>query len=169
MRFAVFMWPKQPITTSGRWASTAATGTCHAGIGIRHTGPVKPSSRTQCSAKCEWTMIPVAGSTTHIVSGKSAARSAHKRLQQSVDDTVREQPSDDAVLVLHRVQVVVRLAAGDGHPGDEVVQHDVVQDDDARTLPQRLDDPRVRVRSCCRRGRGRRRSRAGHAGAASRP
>ena len=115
MRFAVFMWPKQPITTSGRWASTAATGTCQAGIGIRHTGPVKPSSRTQCSAKCEWTMIPVAGSTTHIVSGKSAARSSHKRLQQSVDDAVREQPSDDAVLVLHRVQVAVRPAAGDGH------------------------------------------------------
>ena len=30
-------------------------------------------------------------------------------------------------------------------PGDQMVQHELVQDDDAGSLPQRVDDPTVRV------------------------
>ena len=57
-----------------------------------------------------------------------------------------EQPSDDAALALHRVQVAVPVAAADREAGDEVVEHEVVQDDDARLLPERVHDPAVRVR-----------------------
>ena len=38
------------------------------------------------------------------------------------------------------------VAAADRHPGDEVVEHELVQDDDARAPSERVDDPAVRVR-----------------------
>ena len=57
-----------------------------------------------------------------------------------------EQAPDDAALALHRVQVAVPVAAADREAGNEVVEDEVVQDDDAGPLPQRLDDPAVRVR-----------------------
>ena len=56
-----------------------------------------------------------------------------------------EQPPDDAALPLHRVEVPVAVAPPDREPGNEVVQHEVVQDDETRCPPQRLDDPAVRV------------------------
>ena len=43
-----------------------------------------------------------------------------------------EQAADDAALALHRVEVAVAVAAADREPGDEVVEDEVVQDDDAR-------------------------------------
>ena len=57
-----------------------------------------------------------------------------------------EQAADDAVLALHRVEVAVPVAAADRHPGDEVVEDEVVEDDDAGSAAQRVDDPAVRVR-----------------------
>ena len=38
------------------------------------------------------------------------------------------------------------VLAADRDPGDEVVDDEVVQDDDAGPPPQRVDDPAVRVR-----------------------
>ena len=42
-----------------------------------------------------------------------------------------EEATDDAVLALHEVEVAVPVAAAHGHPGDEMVQDEVVEDDDA--------------------------------------
>ena len=55
-----------------------------------------------------------------------------------------EQPADDAGLALHRVEVAVAVAAADRQAGDEVVEHEVVEDDDAGAAAQRIDDPAVR-------------------------
>ena len=56
-----------------------------------------------------------------------------------------EQPADDAALALHRVEVAVAVAAADREPGDEMVEHEVVQHDEPGRAPQRLDDPAVRL------------------------
>ena len=56
-----------------------------------------------------------------------------------------EQPPDDTGLPLHRIEVPVTVAPPDREPGNEVVEHEVVQDDETRCPPQRLDDPSVRV------------------------
>ena len=58
---------------------------------------------------------------------------------------MREEASDDPVVALHRVEVAVPVATADGHPGHEVVQDEVVEDDDAGAAAERVDDPRVRV------------------------
>ena len=58
---------------------------------------------------------------------------------------MREQPPDDAVLALHRVQVPVAVPPADRHPGHEVVHHEVVEDDDARPPAEGVDDPGVGV------------------------
>ena len=49
------------------------------------------------------------------------------------------------MLALHRVEVPVAVASSDGDAGDEVVQHEVVEDDDAGSAAQRVEDPAVRV------------------------
>ena len=66
--------------------------------------------------------------------------------QQVVEHAEAEQPPGDAELALHRVEVAAAVAAADRDPGDQVVQHVLVQDDDAGPLAQRVDDPAVRVR-----------------------
>ena len=63
-----------------------------------------------------------------------------------VEDAVREQAADDAVLVLHRVEVGVSVATADGHPRHEVVKHEVVEDDDTGLSAERIDDPGVCIR-----------------------
>ena len=68
-----------------------------------------------------------------------------ERRDALVEDAVREQPADDSVLALHRVEVAVAVATADRHPGDEVVDDEVVQDDDTRPPAQRVDDPGVSV------------------------
>ena len=69
-----------------------------------------------------------------------------ERRDPLVEHAVAEQPADDAVLALHRVEVAVPVPRPIVMPGDEVVEDEVVQDDDARAPAQRLDDPAVRVR-----------------------
>ena len=54
-----------------------------------------------------------------------------QRRDALVEDAVGEQPPDDAVLALHRVEVAVPVAAPDGQAGDEVVEDEVVEDDEA--------------------------------------
>ena len=67
--------------------------------------------------------------------------------QEVVEDAEAEQPPGDAELALHRVEVAAAVAAADRHPGDQVVEHELVQDDDAVMAraavapPQRVDDP----------------------------
>ncbi len=63
-----------------------------------------------------------------------------------VQDAVREQAADDAVLVLHRVEVGVSVAPAHSHPRDEVVKHEVVEDDDTGISAKRIDDPGVCIR-----------------------
>ena len=55
-------------------------------------------------------------------------------------------PPGDARLALHRREIRVAVLPPDRHARDEMVDHEVVQDDDARPPAQRVDDPRVRVR-----------------------
>ena len=69
-----------------------------------------------------------------------------ERRDALVEHGVAEQAADDAALALHRVEVAVAVAAADREPGDEVVEDEVVEDDDAGRAAQRLDDPAVRVR-----------------------
>ena len=54
-------------------------------------------------------------------------------------------PTTPAV-ALHRVEVARRVPARQRQPGDEVVEDEVVQDDDARPPAERVDDPAVRLR-----------------------
>ena len=56
-----------------------------------------------------------------------------------------EQAADDTMTPLHRVEVAVPVAAADGHAGDEVVQDEVVEHDEPRRPPERVEDPTVRV------------------------
>ena len=66
--------------------------------------------------------------------------------QQVVEHAETEQPAGHAELALHRVEVAAAVPAADRDPGDQVVQHVLVQHDDAGPLAQRVDDPAVRVR-----------------------
>ena len=59
---------------------------------------------------------------------------------------MREQPPGDAGLALHRTEIALAVLAPQRQPGDEVVEDELVQHDDAGPLPQRLDDPAVRIR-----------------------
>ncbi len=68
-----------------------------------------------------------------------------QRRDPLVENAVREEPADHAVLTLHDVEVAVPVATPDGHPRDEVVQDEVVENDHTGLLAQRVDDPRVRV------------------------
>ena len=146
MRFAVFMWPKQPITTSGRRGLDRGDRD----LPRRHRDPPHGAGEAELAhpllREVRVDDDPGRGLDDPHRQREVGGAVRPQRLEQAVDDAVCEQPSDDALLELHRVQVAVRPAAGDGHPGDEVVQNDVVQDDDARTLAERLDDPAVRVR-----------------------
>ena len=67
------------------------------------------------------------------------------RREESVDDAVREQPADDPGVLLHRVQVALRIPAPERHPRDEVVEDEIVQDDHPGSLPERVHDPGVRL------------------------
>jgi hypothetical protein len=58
---------------------------------------------------------------------------------------VCQQSPDDAVLALHEVEVRVTVPPSDRHPGDEMVDDEVVQDDDSGSLAQCVDDPGVCV------------------------
>ena len=69
-----------------------------------------------------------------------------ERRNPLVEHAVPEQAADDAAFPLHRVEVAVAVAAADRQPCDEMVEDEVVEDDDARPLPKRLDDPAVRLR-----------------------
>ncbi len=51
----------------------------------------------------------------------------------------------DAVVALHRLHVAAPVATADRHPGDQVVQDELVQHDDAGPLAESVDDPGVRV------------------------
>ena len=83
-----------------------------------------------------------------------------QRRNALVEHAVAEQAPDDAVLALHEVEVRVPVPAPDGHAGNEVVQDEVVEDDDARARAgARPRSTRAR-RGCSRRGRARRRCRA---------
>ena len=44
---------------------------------------------------------------------------------------MRDQAADHARIALHRVEVAIRVAASDSKPGDQVVEHEVVQNHDA--------------------------------------
>ena len=68
-----------------------------------------------------------------------------QRRDALIEDSVTQQPPDDPALALHCVEVAVPVAAADRETGDEMVEDEVVEDDDARCPAQRLDDPAVSV------------------------
>ena len=71
------------------------------------------------------------------------------RLPQGIDarldHRVAQQSSDQAGFALHRIEVRGGVAARKRDPGDEVVEDEVVQDDDAGPAAKRVDDPAVRI------------------------
>ena len=69
-----------------------------------------------------------------------------ERRQPLVEHAVAEEPSNDAVTPLHRVEVAVAVPATDRHTCDEVVEDEVVEHDEARHAPQGVEDPAVGVR-----------------------
>ena len=146
MRLAVFMWPKQPMTTSGRRASDRRDRN----LPRRHRDPPHGAAEAELAhpllREPRVDDDPGRGLDDPHRERKVGCSVLPQRLEEAVDDAVCEQPSDHARLELHRVQVAARVAARDGHPCHEVVQDDVVEDDDARPLAERLDDPAVRVR-----------------------
>ena len=91
-------------------------------------------------------MSPVARPSTSPARWKSSRPVLPQRRNALVEHGVAEQPPDDAAFPLHRVEVAVPVAAADREAGDEVVEDEVVQHDDAGRAPQRLDDPAVGVR-----------------------
>jgi hypothetical protein len=68
-----------------------------------------------------------------------------ERRQLVVEHGVGEQPPDQPVLAFHRREVAGRVAAGERQPDDQVVEHEVVEDDDPGPLAQCVDDPAVRL------------------------
>ena len=56
-----------------------------------------------------------------------------------------EEPADDPVLPLHRVEVAVAVAPPDRDARDEMVEHEVVEDDEPRRPAKSVEDPAVRV------------------------
>ena len=69
-----------------------------------------------------------------------------ERRDAVVEHAVREQASGEPVVALHRVEVAGGVAPREREPGDEVMEDELVQADDARPAPERLDDPAVRLR-----------------------
>jgi len=67
------------------------------------------------------------------------------RCHAAVENTVREQATGNACVTLHRCEVAGPVLVADRQAGDEMVQNEVVQDDDARAAAQRLHDPAVRL------------------------
>ena len=58
---------------------------------------------------------------------------------------MREEAPGHAGLPLHGAEVALAVAPPEREAGDEVMEDEVVEHDDARALAQRLDDPAVRV------------------------
>ena len=145
MRLLSFRWPKQPKSGSPSTGAASRAGTGQAGCGIRAIGPSKPDARTRSSTWREWTISPVAWSSTSETSGKSSGRvsqSGGSRLSRTAyASSLPDQPG----LALHRRQVAGRVAARERQTDDEVVEDELVEDDDPRPPAQRLDDPAVRL------------------------
>ena len=78
-------------------------------------------------------------------SGNRSGCVSQRSGKQVVEDAEAEKPARDAEVTLHGVEVAATVAATDRDPGDEVVQHVLVQDDEPGSLVQRIDDPAVRV------------------------
>jgi hypothetical protein len=69
-----------------------------------------------------------------------------ERRQSLVEHAMGEQPADHAVLTLHRVEVAVAVAAADRHAGDEMVEDEVVEHDEAGRPPEGVEDPAMGIR-----------------------
>ncbi len=69
-----------------------------------------------------------------------------ERGQSLVEHAVRNQPSDDAALPLHSVEISVPVRAADRDPRDQVVEDEVVEHDRAWLSSKGVDDPAVRIR-----------------------
>jgi hypothetical protein len=77
MRLLAFTTPKQPTTGPAATGCAVTSGTGHAGCGTMLTGPAYPAARTRSRTYSEWTITPVACSSTKSASGKSAGRASH--------------------------------------------------------------------------------------------
>ena len=51
--------------------------------------------------------------------------------QQVVEDAEADEAPGDPEVALHRVEIGAPVAAADRDPGDQVVEHELVEDDDA--------------------------------------
>src|SRR5436190_12409431 len=66
-----------------------------------------------------------------------------ERRHETVDDPVREQPAYHPSLTEHRGPVALAIPAADREAGDQVVQDEVVENDEARLPPESVNDPPV--------------------------
>ena len=144
-----FRNPKLPITGAPSTFAGSARGAGQTGIGIRLIGPSNPAASAR-SRTCplEWTIRPCsrARSSTSPASGKSSGLVDQSGgTQPSTTPSASSGPTRPAS-ALHRTQVAGDVLARERQARDEMVQHEVVQDDDARTRTQRVDDPAVDLR-----------------------
>jgi len=66
-------------------------------------------------------------------------------LDPLVHHCIGEQPTDHTCFSLHRVQIGAPVSPPEGDARNQVVDDEVVEDDDARPSPERIDDPAVGV------------------------
>src|SRR5438093_2856344 len=66
-----------------------------------------------------------------------------QRRNETVDNAMGEHPADGTCLALHRSEIALGVPAAERHAGDEMVDDEVVEDDEAGAPPQRLHDPAV--------------------------
>ena len=69
-----------------------------------------------------------------------------ERRQELVDHTVRKHSPHRPGLPLHRIEIATSIAAAESHARHQVVEDEIVQNDDAGTAAESLDDPTVRCR-----------------------
>ena len=168
MRLFMFWWPKQPTSGSPR-SSAGSDGSIGPG-GVRDP-PERAAVAGLADAALDVGRVDdqAAREVEHGAGQREAlGLGLPDQRQEVVEHAEREQAPGDAVVALHRLHVAAPVPAADRDPGDQVVQHELVQDDDAGPLvAARRRSSRAR-RGRCRRGRGRRRRGAGACPAARR-
>src|SRR3954447_11117340 len=66
-----------------------------------------------------------------------------QRRDALLHDGVAEQPRDKPPVALERIEICLAVAAAERDAGDQVMEDEVVEHDDSRGTPQRVEDPAV--------------------------
>ena len=66
-----------------------------------------------------------------------------RRRDDAVNHTVRDQPPTHARFAVHGIDIAPAVSPAKRHPGDEMMEDEVVEHDEARCPAKRFDDPAV--------------------------